>query len=180
MMLKCRICSHNNPTGADRCQNCGAWLEQAVPSTSSVQQPGEIPSQPNDFEGEILSLVRKGQKIAAIKLYREQTGSGLADAKEAVESLAAGQPIEQRSPEADGITPESLEGHVLALMRSRRVIEAIKLYRSRTGAGLKASKDAVESLAAKYGISPRGAGCAGMVLLLFAVLAILGIWALPG
>ncbi len=101
-MPKCRFCNHNNPTGIDRCQNCGSWLEQAVASTSPGKQSGEPASQPNDFEKEIVSLVRQGQKIAAIKLYREQTGSGLAEAKNAVESLAAGQHIEQRSPEADG------------------------------------------------------------------------------
>ena len=136
-MPKCRFCEHKNPAGIERCQNCGAWLEQVIPSTSSGQQPGELPSQSNDLEEEIVSLVREGQKIAAIKLYREQTGTGLAEAKNAVESLAAGQSIELRSPEADGITPESLEGQVLALMGGRREIEAIKLYRSQTGAGLR-------------------------------------------
>jgi hypothetical protein len=53
-------------------------------------------------------------------------------------------------------------------------------YRSQTGAGLNEAKDAVESLAAKYGISPKGAGCAGMVLLLAVVVAIIGVWVLPG
>jgi ribosomal protein L7/L12 len=32
-------------------------------------------------------LVRQGRKIEAIKLYREQTGAGLAEAKEAVDRL---------------------------------------------------------------------------------------------
>lgn len=171
MMPKCRFCEHKNPTGIDRCQNCGAWLEQAIPSALSGRRSEELPRQPRDLEGEILSLVRQGQMIAAIKLYREQTGSGLAEAKNAVESLAAAQAIERRSPEADGITPESLDGQVLALMRSQRKIEAIKLYRQQTGTGLKASKDAVESLAAKYGISPK-AGCGGMVLLLFVLVLV--------
>ena len=179
-MPKCRFCNHNNPTGIDRCQNCGAWLEQTVASASSAQQSSEPASQPNDFEGQIVSLVRQGQKIAAIKLYREQTGSGLAEAKNAVELLAAGQHIEQRSPEADDIRPDSLEGQVLVLMQGQKKIEAIKLYRQQTGVGLKEAKDAVESLAAKYGISPKGAGCAGMVLSLVVAVAIIGIWAMPG
>ena len=34
-----------------------------------------------------LELVNAGQKISAIKLYREQTGAGLKDAKDYVESL---------------------------------------------------------------------------------------------
>ncbi len=78
------------------------------------------------------------------------------------------------------ITPESLEGQVLVLMQGQKKIEAIKLYRQQTGVGLKEAKDVVESLAAKYGISPKGAGCAGMVLLLVVAVAIIGIWTMPG
>ena len=35
----------------------------------------------------IAELVGKGQKIEAIKLYRELTGAGLADAKSAIDSM---------------------------------------------------------------------------------------------
>ncbi|GID29974.1 ribosomal protein L7/L12 [Paractinoplanes brasiliensis] len=37
---------------------------------------------------EVLSHLMKGEKIHAIKIYRERTGAGLAEAKEAVERLA--------------------------------------------------------------------------------------------
>jgi ribosomal protein L7/L12 len=167
-MSKCRICGHANPGGIDRCQNCGAWLEQTVPATSG-DQPAESSSPPDDFESQIMSLVQQGQMIAAIKLYREHTGIGLAEAKSAVEALAAGQPIELRNPEADGIPSDSLEGRVLALVRARRKIEAIKLYREQTGLGLKEAKDAVEALAIKHGINPKGAGCAGIVLAMISI-----------
>lgn len=40
-------------------------------------------------ENQILELLAAGRKIAAIKLYREQTGRGLKEAKDAVEALAA-------------------------------------------------------------------------------------------
>jgi ribosomal protein L7/L12 len=36
---------------------------------------------------EILELVRRGDKIGAIKLFREETGFGLREAKEFIESL---------------------------------------------------------------------------------------------
>jgi hypothetical protein len=36
---------------------------------------------------EILELMKSGQKIQAIKLYRKQTGAGLKEAKDYVESL---------------------------------------------------------------------------------------------
>ncbi len=37
---------------------------------------------------EIMDLMKAGQKIQAIKLYRQQTGAGLKEAKDYVESLA--------------------------------------------------------------------------------------------
>ena len=36
---------------------------------------------------QVMELVKAGQKIQAIKLYREQTGAGLKEAKEYVEGL---------------------------------------------------------------------------------------------
>jgi len=42
-----------------------------------------------DAEQQILELLAAGRKIAAIKLYRQQTNSGLKAAKDAVEALAA-------------------------------------------------------------------------------------------
>jgi ribosomal protein L7/L12 len=38
---------------------------------------------------EILDLVRRGDTIGAIRLYREDTGFGLKEAKEFIESLEA-------------------------------------------------------------------------------------------
>lgn len=37
--------------------------------------------------GEVINLMRQGKKIDAIKLYREETGVGLKEAKDFVESL---------------------------------------------------------------------------------------------
>lgn len=47
-------------------------------------QPGITP--------EIRSLVAEGKHIPAIKAYREQTGAGLKEAKDAIDAFAAGQP----------------------------------------------------------------------------------------
>ena len=44
-------------------------------------------------------------------------------------------------------------------MQGQKKIQAIKLYRERTGIGLKEAKDFVEALAAKHGVAP-GGGCA--------------------
>jgi hypothetical protein len=67
--------------------------------------------------------------------------------------------------------PGSLEADVLGLMQGQKKIEAIKLYRQRTGADLLAAKNAVEALAVKYGIAPGSGGCAGVVLLMVATAA---------
>ena len=39
------------------------------------------------FEDELKELIFSGQKIAAIKLYREKTGLGLKEAKDAVDAM---------------------------------------------------------------------------------------------
>lgn len=44
-----------------------------------------------DLTSEIVSLLARGQKIEAIKQYRVYTGSGLKEAKEAVESIERSQ-----------------------------------------------------------------------------------------
>lgn len=44
---------------------------------------------PEDHADRIKAALFSGQKILAIKLYREQTGVGLAEAKDAVEKLEA-------------------------------------------------------------------------------------------
>jgi large subunit ribosomal protein L7/L12 len=48
----------------------------------------EYEEEPNTgVSPEILELVRKGDKLRAIKFYREETGVGLREAKEFIESL---------------------------------------------------------------------------------------------
>ena len=41
----------------------------------------------SDPSAEIVDLIRRGEKLEAIKLYREKTGVGLKEAKAFVESL---------------------------------------------------------------------------------------------
>lgn len=118
-----------------------------------------------DFEAELRRLLAERQKIEAIKLYRDHTGAGLKEAKDAVEALERG----QAWPESEFGLPEDLEAAVLSLIERGQKIEAIKLYRERTGAGLKQAKEAVESLARERGI-PLKSGCLGMILLLFLIL----------
>jgi hypothetical protein len=96
-MVDCTACGHSNPPGTLRCETCSAWLEpsrQGKPEPPTESDRGE---QAAALVGEVLSLVRQGQKIAAIKHYREATGVGLKEAKDAVESIAQLHGIPQRS-----------------------------------------------------------------------------------
>lgn len=47
------------------------------------------PAEPDAF-GEVRAHLRAGKKIQAIKIYRELTGTGLKEAKDAVERMEAG------------------------------------------------------------------------------------------
>jgi hypothetical protein len=66
----------------------------------------------------------------------------------------------------------------LDLLRRGEKIEAIKLYRERTGAGLKEAKDAVEALGARHGIQPQpldGPGCLMVIAVLLAMAVVAAI-----
>jgi ribosomal protein L7/L12 len=58
------------------------------PRANVLRQPGS-PAQVADGEvsAGVMDLLRAGKKIEAIKQYRIETGAGLLEAKEAVESL---------------------------------------------------------------------------------------------
>lgn len=62
-----------------------------MPGMSTPPPPDE-----SDLEARIRALLDQRQKIAAIKLYRQQTGVGLKEAKEAVEELGRRNGIESR------------------------------------------------------------------------------------
>jgi ribosomal protein L7/L12 len=92
---------------------------------------------------DIKAAIAAGNKIAAIKLYRDATGAGLAEAKDAVELIAAGKP----PPSGAAATPSADAAQdVSALLAAGKKIEAIKAYRTATGVGLKEAKDAVDAL----------------------------------
>jgi ribosomal protein L7/L12 len=89
-MPNCRYCNHDNPPTAERCANCGAWLRQsASPQAAGTPPPQPPPAWTDDLEAAVIPLLAAGRKIEAVKVYRERTGAGLREAKEAVEALAA-------------------------------------------------------------------------------------------
>lgn len=94
------------------------------------------------FREQVVALCRNGRKIEAIKLYREVTGKGLAQAKGDVEAWERGERLD--APLAP--MPSQDDASVEALLRNGQKIEAIKLVRQRTGLGLAEAKDAVEDM----------------------------------
>jgi ribosomal protein L7/L12 len=127
--------------------------------------PGNQSNEETPLVRQVRALVASGKMIDAIKLYREATGAGLAEAKAAVEASAFGMPI-SGSPDNDLLQIEqkvdlllkrleiayeqpddnAFYSQVEALVRTRNKIEAIKIYREYTGTGLKEAKDAVDAI----------------------------------
>jgi ribosomal protein L7/L12 len=92
-------------------------------------------------------------KIAAIIALREETGMGLREARDAIESGMCGLTAEQKFDlllKHLGIEGPLLEWQELARDPARK-IAAIKAYREATGVGLKEAKDAVEQWMAENG-----------------------------
>jgi streptogramin lyase/DNA-directed RNA polymerase subunit RPC12/RpoP len=72
---------------------------------------------------EVARLLRAGNKIAAIKLYREIFGVGLKDAKDAVERIERGEPITftQTTAESVGNAMRSSPGAAAPLMQEHAI-----------------------------------------------------------
>jgi ribosomal protein L7/L12 len=112
---------------------------------------------------EIVSLTSQGRLIDAIKLYRERTGAGLAEAKQAVEKM---QQVFEEQPGISQDQPETAsDAELVDLLRQREKVQAIRLYRQRTGCDLREAKEAVERLAAEHGIEAQGVGCLGVLFI---------------
>jgi large subunit ribosomal protein L7/L12 len=127
-----------------------------------------MPTDDTNHDAELQALVAAGRKIEAIKRYRELTRVGLKEAKDAVEALMRGAALPSREP---GEVP--FETEIISLLEQGRKIAAIKLYRERTGVGLKDAKDFIEALAADRRIAaPSRSGCLGFVVLVAVVVVI--------
>jgi ribosomal protein L7/L12 len=159
-LIRCPHCEEPNDPANALCEHCGAIL-------GPIRPPGKagITIAP-ELEKRVLALMQEGNKIGAIKLYREHTGVGLKDAKDAIEAIALGRPL----PDPSTLDEDSNRKLVELLLAGQK-IKAIKLYRERTGAGLKTAKEAVERLAADRGLPEvGGTGCLNLVLLIGATI----------
>ena len=122
----------------------GIWWR----STHREQPPAPpIDSAPEDGEKVLAELIQSGQMIDAIKLYRTLYGTGLKDAKDAVEAIRDGrEPL--RPPEHRGWSEPEAHAAMVRAVQDNSLIEAIKFHRRIYGSGLKEAKDAVEAMRA--------------------------------
>ena len=97
-------------------------------------------------ERQVRELLAQDQKIAAIKLYREATGSSLKDAKDAVEAIEMGASTKFPAPAQAGEPDAFLENRIKRLLAERKKIEAVREYREAYNCGLKEAKDAVDAI----------------------------------
>jgi streptogramin lyase/DNA-directed RNA polymerase subunit RPC12/RpoP len=85
--VHCPFCSNSVIVPEElRHRPIGPQGPQAAPFQNIIGQAARF--------GELGQLIRSGNKIGAIKLYRELFGSSLQEAKDAVERLERGQPVE--------------------------------------------------------------------------------------
>ncbi|CCQ16654.1 putative uncharacterized protein [Rhodococcus sp. AW25M09] len=100
---------------------------------------------------DIHQLLAANKKIQAIKVFRDRTGAGLRDAKNAIESMQRGAPFPPPSTILDaaqsGPVPwDDLLPRLTTLKSEGKAIAAIKLLRDRTGLPLRDAKNAVDLL----------------------------------
>lgn len=98
---------------------------------------------------QVQAALERGQLIEAIKLLRESSGLGLAEAKHLIESVANATPGHAPAAARTGIqAPPSMPIEAVAALQRGNKIEAIRLYRAHNRVELKQAKDAVDAFEA--------------------------------
>ena len=94
---------------------------------------------------ELERLIASGNKLEAIKQFRNMADVGLAEAKAFIEMMETGDHRREAHEEAPRNVRQAEEA-ALAAIRQGNLIEAIKRYRQHTKIGLKEAKDAIDAL----------------------------------
>ncbi|PTS98253.1 hypothetical protein DBR11_15405 [Pedobacter sp. HMWF019] len=97
-----------------------------------------------DQEAQILLLLQRNRKVEAIKFVMDATKCGLKEAKDFIDHFK-----ETGIASIDGSERsfrENLDAELTSLLLNGKKIDAVKLYKDHTGAGLKDSVEYVNSL----------------------------------
>jgi len=133
-------------------EQTGSSLKEAKDAIDALERGDSVSTQPQSRftppnAGQLEMLVQAGNKIEAIKLYREQTGLSLREAKDAIEAFERGETVSLAfvpPPAPDG---EAVVAHIEEWVLRRNTINAIKVYREYTGVGLKSAKATIDAIA---------------------------------
>lgn len=131
-------------------QTVAGWAAAGAASalpTAAMTAAAAAPTRPAaDLASEITALLAVNQKIEAIKLYRDRTGSSLVDAKNAVESWRPGAEVPMPVPEPSMRTelPATVAAEIDRHVNAGNKIAAIKALREHAGLGLKEAKQAID------------------------------------
>jgi len=117
-------------------------LERGQPAPSAQPQSRFAP--PN--AGQLESLVYAGRKVEAIRLYREQAGCSLREAKEVVEAFERGETASLAFVPPSPPDAQSMIAQIEEWVQRGNKINAIKAYREYTGVGLKIAKDVIDAI----------------------------------
>ncbi len=74
-----------------RCSHCGSSV--IVPEAARPAAPAPDRLVPDPSLSEVAALFRAGKRVRATVRYREITGAGLKEAREAIDRFAAGEPL---------------------------------------------------------------------------------------
>ena len=151
-MRTCIFCDQDNPADVPQCQLCHAPLPDI--------DTGILPD--DTFYQHLKQLLGENQRVQAVAAYRRRMGIDLTSAVEAIDAMGRDEEFNVSSADAD------LEWEVIGYLERGEKIGAIKLYRTKTGLGLKEAKDAVEAIEQRMGLAPvtTKGGCLSVVFLL--------------
>lgn len=130
----------------------GCSLQEAKDAVEALQRGEAVSSaQPQSRfaplnAGQLESLVYAGQKVEAIRLYREQAGCSLREAKEAVEAFERGETASLAFVPPSPPDAQSTIAQIEEWVQRGNKINAIKAYREYTGVGLKIAKDVIDAI----------------------------------
>lgn len=92
----------------------------------------------------IKRLLTENRRGEAIRLYMEQTGASVQEARSAIRDIGIELKINASAPEP--LLPAAVTDEVRQLIDQGNKLAAIKVLRTHTGLGLKEAKDAVEAM----------------------------------